>query len=665
MSDSVMLRMTFPHYFVDEEARQLAEASGTQPLQPLRSERSWAGSRGAYLTPRGPPEASIGPESGRARGAGSGTAAGDNSLHAPKAKGAKVRTRSRKSRAAAQAPAGSTAVAHLETGAGDDDDDDWWDESRRDDDFEYTYYTEYGDESEAEEQAEESERGAKGKPVVPAIGMAGLALPMSSSQAFLTPAASNANTPRSANGTSSSWPHPDESAPWVINVRQEVEDALLALNVQNAHWTPGFSFAVTGESIETYCVTFPVLGGKVEPLLQRLIQVGIGVTFGDLSLVPLELTKPINMVEATEQIGIQGEFAKQIMAELVIQQVVDDTKRAAEFSFDYVTLCVVASLLAGVGLATDNVVVVVASMLVSPIMGPIMELTFGTIIRDWKLSWQGLWKELVGLAICFVVGGLVGLGFAAWGDDLDWPNSEMSSRGTGVGLLIGIAIAVPSGVGVALSTISQNTNSLVGVAISASLLPPAVNAGLNFCYAVVGQTFTGSTVDEVRHMRIGSLSFALTLINIVCVYFAAILMFWIKEVSKIPGKTAFWRHYVPAFRKHRESDAVMGLDADAAKRFQSEFQTLLAALSNPDIGDETIVKVDGQDRTVGELRHEYADLIEFLPVAAASATMRTQRGPVFSPMRTLKTGTNPSGLMAYNTVMRSRNASVPTWAQFE
>ena len=43
-------------------------------------------------------------------------------------------------------------------------------------------------------------------------------------------------------------------------------------------------------------------------------------------------------------------------------------------------------------------------------------------------------------------------------------------------LWVGIAIALPSGAGVALSVVGGNAGSLVGVAISASLLPPAVNA---------------------------------------------------------------------------------------------------------------------------------------------------------------------------------------------
>ena len=49
-------------------------------------------------------------------------------------------------------------------------------------------------------------------------------------------------------------------------------------------------------------------------------------------------------------------------------------------------------------------------------------------------------------------------------------------RGQLRSLWVGVLIAVPSGAGVALSLLGGNTGSLVGVAISASLLPPAVNA---------------------------------------------------------------------------------------------------------------------------------------------------------------------------------------------
>ena len=48
-------------------------------------------------------------------------------------------------------------------------------------------------------------------------------------------------------------------------------------------------------------------------------------------------------------------------------------------------------------------------------------------------------------------------------------------------------IALVSGVGVAISVCNRNVNSLVGVAISASLLPPAVNCGICFAFAGIVQ----------------------------------------------------------------------------------------------------------------------------------------------------------------------------------
>ena len=55
----------------------------------------------------------------------------------------------------------------------------------------------------------------------------------------------------------------------------------------------------------------------------------------------------------------------------------------------------------------------------------------------------------------------------------DWPTQEMLSRGTRATFLAGFPIAFFSGLGVALSVLDDQTSSLVGVAISASLLPPA------------------------------------------------------------------------------------------------------------------------------------------------------------------------------------------------
>jgi uncharacterized membrane protein len=54
-------------------------------------------------------------------------------------------------------------------------------------------------------------------------------------------------------------------------------------------------------------------------------------------------------------------------------------------------------------------------------------------------------------------------------------------RGQIRSLWVGLLVALPSGAAVAIAILVDNTASLVGVAISASLMPPAVNAvSINF-----------------------------------------------------------------------------------------------------------------------------------------------------------------------------------------
>lgn len=63
---------------------------------------------------------------------------------------------------------------------------------------------------------------------------------------------------------------------------------------------------------------------------------------------------------------------------------------------------------------------------------------------------------------------------------------HQAGRGSIDNFIIGIAFAVASGIVVGVSVTGGGVNSLVGVAISASLLPPVVNIGMCLAYSIVG-----------------------------------------------------------------------------------------------------------------------------------------------------------------------------------
>jgi len=95
-------------------------------------------------------------------------------------------------------------------------------------------------------------------------------------------------------------------------------------------------------------------------------------------------------------------FNETIQSRVSVDSVVQYVVGASEFSFDYIMLIFNASVIACTGLVTNNTVVIVASMLVSPLMGPIMAVTFGAVIDHRALVKRGLFAETVGLVMWYV-----------------------------------------------------------------------------------------------------------------------------------------------------------------------------------------------------------------------------------------------------------------------
>jgi Domain of unknown function (DUF389) len=155
----------------------------------------------------------------------------------------------------------------------------------------------------------------------------------------------------------------------------------------------------------------------------------------------------------------------------------------------------------------------------------------------------------------------------------------MRVRGTDQNLYVALPVAFFSGLGVAVSLLDDQTSSLVGVAISASLLPPAVNAGLlwvAFFFAEADKIgsacdvlarsinrtspenrmlniFQNSMLDcEELAVSLGYQNYAIetyysmgwtsllvTIANIALIWISSMLMFRIKEVLPIK-KSIFW-----------------------------------------------------------------------------------------------------------------------------
>ncbi|OXA40543.1 uncharacterized protein LOC110860701 [Folsomia candida] len=375
-----------------------------------------------------------------------------------------------------------------------------------------------------------------------------------------------------------------------IFLEKHLEECLAKYDIMNACW---------GQSVDgNYSqVSFTVSADRSEVIIKFLQTVGIGkrhnsticVCASSVYYEPETGNQKDNEKGSEDPNDPEGkkgskwveDFVASIKSRLTVAQVVQSVKANAILTFDYIVLILVAGMIAGLGLVDDSAVNVVASMLVSPLMGPIMAMTFGAVIRDWQLVRIGIISELVGLLLCLLVGFIFGILLQVPGpggpwDKIDqWPTPQMVARSETRALIVGVLVAIPSGAGVALSILAGNSGSLVGVAISASLLPPAVNCGILWGLATVvaiterylgfppenlgcnshlkalaTQNYTHNhvkiycenTVQEYFFMGLNS--FGLTWINIGVIIVVGVLILKIKEVAPHTTRQSlsrFWK----------------------------------------------------------------------------------------------------------------------------
>jgi len=280
---------------------------------------------------------------------------------------------------------------------------------------------------------------------------------------------------------------------------------------------------------------------------------------------------------------------------LRVMQVLESVEAGAALTFDYIAYVALAAWVAAMGLISNSVAVVVASMLLSPLMGPCLGATLGATLRKGSLVKLGLLNECLSLILCVLMGLLVGaIAIPSQVPSVEsWPSGEMINRGTPNGLVMGIFVAVPSGMGVALSVLGRNSGGLTGVAISLSLLPPAVNAGLCWMAAILYRngTVPRAPGDDTDYALTGTLSLCLTLVNICCIFIGGCTMFKLKEVVPIQNKNTFWSRDVKVERQHRRK--AMDPDTKAIKlgvKAALELQEALAKEGKLHDDDEVLEK---------------------------------------------------------------------------
>ncbi|MHA2140080.1 MAG: DUF389 domain-containing protein [Candidatus Thorarchaeota archaeon] len=301
-------------------------------------------------------------------------------------------------------------------------------------------------------------------------------------------------------------------------------------------------------SDNAHLLTFRIPDDAALDTMEKLKSRGVGVEYGFIDILDLKASLPRESEEVRE-----GTIQR--AASLAVEEIYENVKSQSSLSFDFIAFTIFAAAMAGFGLILNNVTIIVASMLLSPLMGPMLGVALGYVVQDRNLFVKGTVNELISLGLSLAVGVVLALILAVANPIfmIQVENNvsggiftEITRRG---GIPISfpfspwdVGVAIFSGAAVAISVTRGDMSSLVGVAISAALMPPAVNASL----MVVLGALTGSSVG----VSIGVNSFLLLGMNIILIDIFAIVMFRIKRLTPMADKSATWRA-VTEFRQTR------------------------------------------------------------------------------------------------------------------
>jgi uncharacterized hydrophobic protein (TIGR00271 family) len=144
----------------------------------------------------------------------------------------------------------------------------------------------------------------------------------------------------------------------------------------------------------------------------------------------------------------------------------------AAINTQYLSLMVLSTTLATIGLYQDSAAVVIGAMLLAPLMAPIISFSMGVVRQDSNLSKRSVRKIAVGIVIA--------LGAAAF-ITLVFPYKPLTGEMEGRlhPSLLDLGVAIVAGVaGAYTKAYREILQSLAGVAIAVALVPPLAVAGI-------------------------------------------------------------------------------------------------------------------------------------------------------------------------------------------
>lgn len=152
--------------------------------------------------------------------------------------------------------------------------------------------------------------------------------------------------------------------------------------------------------------------------------------------------------------------------------IISKIKEQSSFSFTFFLLLFTSTIIATLGLLTNNASVVIGAMLISPIFWPVLGISLGAVKNDHKVLFSTTISLILSIVLVLLVSSVLTLVFP-----FEQTNKEILSNTHPTIIHLFIALT-SSAIGIAALYFKKISVSASGAAISIALLPPLCVAGI-------------------------------------------------------------------------------------------------------------------------------------------------------------------------------------------
>ena len=161
-------------------------------------------------------------------------------------------------------------------------------------------------------------------------------------------------------------------------------------------------------------------------------------------------------------------------------EIVSKARDMSQDPTSFLAMIFLSAVIAAAGLLIGSPAIVVGSMVIAPIVGPVLTATVGATVGDRQMLLDSLWLQTVGLVVAVGGAALFAAAVLVGGvtpSTLDITTLDLVGVRLSPGLLAA-AVGLAAGAAGAFGLTTKGPTSLIGVMIAAALIPTAATSGL-------------------------------------------------------------------------------------------------------------------------------------------------------------------------------------------